>query len=170
GCGFGGAALVWLTDARTPERMRLYAIGDVHGCLEALHDVHRAIEADLGARPAADWRILHLGDYVDRGPDSRGVLDFLTGRAAGEPRILCLRGNHDEMFVQGLDGDARQRELWLTNGGVETLESYGLGLSDYLDMLRSGGVDQAPVPAAHREFLDGLLTSARFGDYYFVHA
>lgn len=162
--------MVWLTDARTPEGMRLYAIGDVHGCLEALHDVHRAIEADLGARPVADWRIIHLGDYVDRGPDSRGVLDFLTGRAAGEPRILCLRGNHDEMFVQGLDGAARQRELWLTNGGVETLESYGVGLSDYLEMLHSGGVAQAIVPAPHREFLDGLLVSARFGDYYFVHA
>ncbi|HET7410115.1 MAG TPA: metallophosphoesterase, partial [Paracoccaceae bacterium] len=97
--------MVSLTDARTPEGLRLYAIGDVHGCLEALHDVHRAIEADLAARPAADWRIIHLGDYVDRGPESRGVIEYLVGRSAGEPRILCLRGNHDEMFAQGLDRD-----------------------------------------------------------------
>ena len=162
--------MVWLTDARTPEGMRLYAIGDVHGCLEALHDVHRAIEADLGARPAADWRIVHLGDYVDRGADSRGVLDFLALRMADESRILCLRGNHDDMFVQGLAGDARQREMWLTNGGVETLESYGVGLADYLEMLRSGGVAQDIVPSTHRDLLGALLASARFGDYYFVHA
>lgn len=149
--------------------MRIYAIGDVHGCLDALEEVHRAVCADLAARPAADWRAVHLGDYVDRGPDSRGVMEFLARKVAEDPRILCLRGNHDEMFARALDGDRRAVELWLTNGGVETLESYGTDLTGFLDAIRDGDEHRA-VPSAHREFLDGLGDSARFGDYYFVHA
>lgn len=161
--------MVWLTDARAPEGMRIYAIGDVHGCLDALTGTHRAIEADLAARPAEDWRVIHLGDYVDRGPDSRGVIDFLAGCAA-DPRMLFLRGNHDAMFAGALDGDRKLTETWLNNGGVETLESYGLSLMDFLDGLRTGDGVRGKVPEAHRAFLEGLLQSERLGDYYFVHA
>jgi serine/threonine protein phosphatase 1 len=162
--------LVWLTDARGPEGVRLYAIGDVHGCLEALVRVHRAIGDDLAARPAGDWRIIHLGDYVDRGADSRGVVEFMRARVAGDRRVLCLRGNHDEMFAAALGGERGAVELWLMNGGAETLESYGVPLTRFLDELRSGRAGGDAVPQAHRAFLDGLAVSARFGDYYFVHA
>ena len=162
--------MVWLTGARAPQDMRLYAIGDVHGCLDALTEAHRAIEADLRARPVGDWRAIHLGDYVDRGLDSRGVVEYLAGRAAAEPRMLFLRGNHDEMFAGGIAGARRLSEVWLRNGGVETLESYGVSLMDYLDALRSGRPALEAIPAAHRDFLDGLVQSAVFGDYYFVHA
>ena len=149
--------------------MRLYAIGDVHGCLGALADLHRAIGADLAERPPADWRIVHIGDYVDRGADSRGVIDFFLARMAEDDRVVCLRGNHDAMFAQALAGDRRAAEMWLLNGGGETLESYGISVARYLDALRSG--QSAPdVPGAHRRFLGGLATSVRFGDYYFVHA
>jgi serine/threonine protein phosphatase 1 len=160
--------LVTLADAATPEGMRLYAIGDVHGCLSALTALHRAIEADLARRPAAEWRIVHLGDYVDRGRDSRGVVEFLA-RLASMPRILCLRGNHDQMFAQSVAGDRRAVDLWLMNGGAETLGSYGVALTGFLDDVRSGrpAID---IPQAHRRFLEGLLNSVRFGDYYFVHA
>jgi serine/threonine protein phosphatase 1 len=161
--------MVWLSDARAPEGMRLYAIGDVHGCLDALVGLHGAIGADLARRPAADWRIVHLGDYVDRGADSRGVIDFLLARSAGDERLLCLRGNHDEMFAQALAGKREAAELWLMNGGGETLESYGASVACWLDALRSGDPICA-VPEAHRLFLDRLATSVRFGDYYFVHA
>lgn len=161
--------MVALADARTPEGMRLYAIGDVHGCLDALSALHREIRSDLAARPVADWRIIHLGDYVDRGGDSRGVIDFLIGRMAESDRVLCLRGNHDEMFEDALSGEPRAVELWLLNGGAETLESYGLPLTRFVDAVRAGRQFDA-VPQAHRDFLAGLGTSARFGDFYFVHA
>ena len=150
--------------------MRLYAVGDVHGCRDALAGLHRAIGADLAARPAADWRIVHLGDYVDRGADSRGVMDFLLGRMADDPHVLCLCGNHDEMFAQALGGERRACELWLVNGGAETLESYGVSLTGFLDAIRSGRAGCEAVPEAHRDFLAELETSARFGDFYFVHA
>jgi serine/threonine protein phosphatase 1 len=160
--------VVWLADARTPEGMRLYAIGDVHGCLDALSGLHRAIGADLLDRPAADWRIVHLGDYVDRGADSRGVIDFLLARMAEDARVLCLRGNHDDMFAQSIAGKRQAAELWLLNGGDETLESYGVSVTRFLDGLRSG--EPVSIPDAHRGFLDALGTCLRFGDYYFVHA
>lgn len=162
--------MVRLADARTPLGMRLYAIGDVHGCRDALAGLHRAIGADLAARPPADWRIVHLGDYVDRGADSRGVVDFLLARTAEDQRVLCLRGNHDEMFAAGLGSDGRARDLWLMNGGGETLESYGVSLTGFLDAARAGRTGCDEVPRSHRAFLDGLALSAQFGDYYFVHA
>lgn len=162
--------MVWLPDARTPEGLRLYAIGDVHGCLDALERLHRAIADDLAARPPVDWRIVHLGDYVDRGADSRGVIDFLLARMADDRRVLCLRGNHDEMFAAGLDGDPGAVHLWLTNGGDETLGSYGVPLTGFLDALRAGRPGADAIPRAHRNFLDRLANSARFGDFYFVHA
>ena len=161
--------MVWLTDARAPDGMRLYAIGDVHGCLDALTETHRAIEADLAARPVEDWRVIHLGDYVDRGPDSRGVVEFLVERAS-DPRMVFLRGNHDEMFSAAMTGDRKMAETWLNNGGVETLESYGLTLMDFLDGLRAGEPMQGKVPQSHLAFLEGLSLSEMLGDYYFVHA
>lgn len=160
---------MWLTDARAPEGLRIYAIGDVHGCLNALRATHRAIQADLAARPVDDWRVVHLGDYVDRGPESRGVIDFLMERAS-EPRMLFLRGNHDEMFAGAMAGDRRLTETWLRNGGVETLESYGLALMDVLDSLRAGNDVGDKFPAAHIAFLEKLQQCERLGDYYFVHA
>ncbi len=162
--------MVSLPDARAPEGLRLYAIGDVHGCLDALEGVHRGIVDDLANRPPSDWRIIHLGDYVDRGVDSRGVIDFLLARIADDRRVLCLRGNHDEMFAAGLDGEPRAVQLWLSNGGDETLESYGVSLTAFLDAVRAGRSGSDTIPRTHRTFLDGLANSVRFGDFYFVHA
>lgn len=167
---FGGDSLVWFADALMPDGLRLYAIGDVHGCLGPLSDLHRMIEADLAARPVADWRIIHLGDYVDRGPSSCGVIEFLIRRMTDDSRILCLRGNHDEMFLNALAGDTRTCGVWLANGGGETLASYGVPIAGHGDALRAGHAAREAVPAAHRDFLGGLRTSMRFGDYCFVHA
>ena len=114
--------------------MRSYAIGDVHGQLEKLRAAHALIAADRAACGDATAPVVHLGDLVDRGPDSRGVLDFvIAGVAAGQP-WLVLRGNHDRMFALFLDDpqaqDPRLRaELsWLHPriGGAATLASYGV--------------------------------------------
>jgi serine/threonine protein phosphatase 1 len=161
--------MVWLADARAPQGLRLYVIGDVHGCLDALKGVHRAIRTDLARRPVADWRIVHLGDYVDRGAESRGVIDFLVAAMAEDARVLCLRGNHDQMFAQSITGDRRAVDLWLMNGGAETLESYGVALPCFLDAVRAR-TPALDIPVRHRKFLDGLVNSLWLGDYYLVHA
>ena len=85
-----------LGEAETPEGMRIYAIGDVHGMDELLAEAHAKIAADLAARPVADYRIVHVGDYVDRGPDSAAVIERLARLKESDPRVICLLGNHDE--------------------------------------------------------------------------
>ncbi len=86
-------------DATGPDNIRLYAIGDVHGRLDLLQDMHGLIHADLDQRPAHDWRIIHLGDYIDRGPGSKEVLDFLIDVSRRDKRIISLLGNHDDGFL-----------------------------------------------------------------------
>ena len=110
-------------DARAPDGMRLYAIGDVHGRHDLLAAMHRRIESELEYKPAADWRIIHLGDYVDRGPDSKGVIDFLIAAQKRDPRNLMLAGNHDIGFLDFLDTPDPDG-LFMRYGGVQTALSY----------------------------------------------
>ena len=160
--------MVWLTDALAPEGVRLYAIGDVHGCLDALREVHGWIRDDLERRPVADWRIVHVGDYIDRGPASRGVIDFLA-KAVEDSRIICLLGNHDQMLLDCLAGDTGVIPMWKRNGAAATLESYGLPES-VLGLGQGLATElRAAIPEAHVAFFRGLSRSARFGDYFFCH-
>lgn len=104
-----------------------YAIGDVHGESDRLKRLHAAIHLRHDKLYAQhDYKIVHLGDYVDRGPDSAGTLAFLIECQATDPgRIICLRGNHEQMMIEGHDpDDIIARDMWLRNGGKETLESY----------------------------------------------
>jgi len=168
--------MVTLAGARAPDGMRLYAIGDVHGCAEALADIYARIEADLAARPPGDWRIIHIGDYIDRGGESRGVIDHVARRVR-EGRVYALCGNHDHFMREFLaDPDCESFPVWMTNGGAETLISYGLSLSAicsagdaYARAALHAELTQA-VPPAHRWFLEGLPLMLRLGDYAFVHA
>jgi serine/threonine protein phosphatase 1 len=160
--------------AQTPPGMRLYAIGDVHGRRDCLSDVFARIDADLAARPAGDHRIILLGDYVDRGPDSAGVLEDLIARQAEDKRVICLRGNHDDAFHLFLEeGRNDAADFWLTWGGVETLASYGIMLDEdarYMGHAPIRRAALAKVPPAHRDFLGKLPLAARYGDYFFCHA
>lgn len=133
---------------------RTLAIGDIHGCLTALLAL-----LDL-VQPGADDRLVTLGDYVDRGPDSRGVLDQLIALYdAG--RLMPLRGNHDEMMTFSRD-DRLERRMWLRFGGVQTLESYGHRATDDI-------YDR--VPQRHWDFLaHDLRNWFETDSYLFVHA
>ena len=163
-----------LDAARLPEGLRIYAIGDVHGCLDLLVQQHERVAADLEARPAEDWRLIHLGDYVDRGPESMGVLDHLIGMRAEDERVVCLLGNHDAMFADFMAGRDTDPSIWLANGGIETVESYGMDRK--MRMAIRNGDDSfrtlllEHVPAAHREFLERLAIISKYGDFVFVHA
>jgi len=162
---------VHFLDARGPEGIRLYAIGDVHGRLDLLSAMHETIAGEIARDGIADWRIIHLGDYVDRGPDSAGVVEFLSARTAAEPRILALAGNHDAALLDFLaHGDRTQ--MFRRFGGNDTARSYGTHV-DFTTAATAEAGRQAlarAIPQAHLAFLSGLPRSAAFGDFFFCHA
>ena len=155
------------------DRPLIYAIGDVHGCLDALLALEERIEADAAPQAALQPLILYLGDYVDRGPASAGVIEHLaTSHTDGIERI-ALCGNHDDTFLNFLFEPERNRR-WLDYGGDATLRSYGLELADYLDCgdgLQALAEDlRARVPAHHVAFLQALPIALLNGNRLFVHA
>lgn len=163
----------------TPER--IYAVGDVHGYRDKLEAIHNSIAADLEARPTASHAILHIGDYTDRGPDSRGVIEFLIGGAAsGEPWIN-LFGNHDRMVLRflaekgGADPLLRPDLYWLHPrlGGDTTLRSYGVDVPEDMESdhgARLFEAARAAIPASHVKFLQDLRRSYVWRGYFFAHA
>ena len=163
-------------DAHGPEGVRLYAIGDVHGRLDLLAAMHQRIESELEWKPVRDWRVIHLGDYVDRGPDSKGVIDFLIAARERDPRHLMLAGNHDIGFLDFLR-TPEPEGLFMRYGGVQTALSYGVSLTadaswfGKMETMRRG--HQAlleAMPPGHVDFLRSLPFSLTFGDFFFCHA
>jgi serine/threonine protein phosphatase 1 len=163
-----------LGEARVPEGLRLYAIGDVHGCDDLLAAIHARIAEDLTARPAEDHRIIHVGDYVDRGPATAAVVERLSLLSHADERVLCLRGNHEEMLLAFLADPIEAGPTFLANRGAATLASYGVsGRPGYFferDIAALADALASRLPAAHRAFLQGLPYFARFGDFFFCHA
>jgi serine/threonine protein phosphatase 1 len=157
-------------DARAPQGMRLYAIGDVHGRLDLLAAMHAHIAAEIEGDAVADWRVIHLGDHVDRGPESKGVLDFLIAAHARDSRNIMLAGNHDMGFLDFL-GRPDPEGLFMRYGGVETAFSYGVTLDSYEPGFGLGHAALVKaVPPDHVDFLRALKFSASFGDFFFCHA
>jgi serine/threonine protein phosphatase 1 len=147
-----------------PQGLRIYAIGDPHGCVERLAELHDRIADDLAERPVARSLLVHVGDYVDRGPDSAGVVALVQGEPIDGVQTINLAGNHEQMMLAALDPRATAEVVgfWLENGGGATLESYG---ADPRDM-RSWSV----VPSADLAFLRALRPSFAIGGYFFAHA
>jgi serine/threonine protein phosphatase 1 len=152
--------------AIVPPGHRVYAIGDVHGCLDRLASIHEQIAEDLVARPVDEAILVHLGDYVDRGLDSAQVIDWLSG---GPPvpvaRVVNLMGNHEDMMIQALSGtDKDATGTWLSNGGADSLLSWEISRkvppAEWTNL----------IPAEHLAFIRGLDVSFRYGGYMFVHA
>lgn len=159
-----------LQDARTPPGLRIYAIGDVHGCLSHLESMHLRIQRDLAENPPADWRVVHVGDYVDRGANSRGVIDFLIRLQAHDRRHICLMGNHDQMFSTSVQGRGQRIATWMEQGGDATLQSYGMSRDNLERAIIDGRKLEDAFPNHHLKFLDGLGHYVHYGDYFFTHA
>ncbi|PZW38973.1 serine/threonine protein phosphatase 1 [Humitalea rosea] len=147
-----------------PAGERVYAIGDIHGCAERLRTLHGLIAADLAARPAKAT-LIHLGDYVDKGPDPAGVLAHLV---AGDPVPGCLTvslaGNHEALLLGALVGEPLALADFLAWGGRETLASYGF------DPEAGPAAWDAAFPDAHRRWLEQRPMTYRLGGYFFTHA
>lgn len=152
----------------------IYAIGDIHGQLGMLQDALARIEADGGP----DARVVFLGDYTDRGPDSKGVIELLSQGLDAGRNWVCLLGNHDRMFSMFIEEYPRTdaRLLvgyhWLHEriGGVETLQSYGLQLTETTRIFQLHAEALQAVPDHHRSFLDALPDHHQEGELLFVHA
>ncbi|MBN2123882.1 MAG: serine/threonine protein phosphatase [Deltaproteobacteria bacterium] len=136
------------------ENDRIFIVGDIHGCLEMLKRMMDRIDWD----PDRD-RLIFLGDYVDRGENSSGVLDFILDIARSSPNVQCLMGNHESIFLDFLQGIDYQ--TFHLNGGGATLSSYRLHRKSF---------DEPLIPQAHVDFLHSLLPWIELRDYYVVHA
>ncbi len=145
---------------------RIYAVGDVHGHSDKLFALHKAIRGDLRRSPAAKPLLIHLGDYIDRGPDSAGCLSLL---ASGQPLpgvpTINLLGNHEAMLLAALSRRTTQAvQTWLENGGDLALESWGIPAGT------PPGRWPEMIPPTHLAFLRELGLSHVHGGYAFVHA
>ncbi|BAK67917.1 putative hydrolase [Sphingobium sp. SYK-6] len=155
------------------EGRRVYAIGDIHGRLDLLKDLIDMIAADDQARGSnGTTELIMLGDFVDRGPESAGVLDYLLRLRTWWPSITCLQGNHEEVFLMAARGDEAALRFMTRIGGRETLLSYGATEND-LDQMTLGELRDwlmAAVPDAHLQFMESMSDRVLIGDYAFVHA
>ena len=156
-------------DACAPEGMRVYAIGDVHGRLDLLAALHQRIAAELQRDRPGDWRVVHLGDYVDRGPQSRGVVELLMGLQAHDPRYVMLAGNHDIGLVDFLMTPV-QDSLFIEFGGIQTARSYGVSYEPGRNLDHFCGELIEAIPLSHLQFLQNCAPSTAFGDFFFCHA
>ena len=157
-----------------PDGLAVYAIGDVHGRFDLLTSLMAKICADVDGHPDdRDRLIIFLGDYIDRGRQSRQVVDCMV---AGSPigfRVVHLMGNHEQALLEFIDGRSNGAD-WLTYGGLETLYSYGVHMkgiptteaasSELRDAVKKA------LPADHVDFMRRCILSHTEGDYLFVHA
>jgi serine/threonine protein phosphatase 1 len=156
---------------RVPPGIRIYATGDIHGRADLLDAMFKRIDADMADHPIHHSIEIYLGDYIDRGPASRQVLDQLVQRNRANQTIF-LKGNHETLLTRFIVEPTVLKD-WQRLGGIETLMSYGITPS--LNTNTTGQaqlaaeLDQA-LPESHRQFLGSLKTSFTFGDFFFVHA
>ena len=162
-----------MTKPSLPPGERIYAVGDVHGRFDLLARLSYKIFMDAEERPADSVSYVFLGDYVDRGPESGSVIEFLLSHVAKVPGSIFLKGNHEEALLRFLD-EPMFLKTWLSFGGRETLSSYGIDLSDGEISEEAAkevrDVFASNLPKEHLAFLSSLKLSHNRGSYFFVHA
>jgi serine/threonine protein phosphatase 1 len=154
-----------------PAGGRLYVVGDIHGRADLLSELLMRIDDDLKARPISSSIQVFLGDYIDRGPNSRQVIDLLIERRR-QCDVLFLKGNHEDCALRFLS-DPTVLPTWQSIGGVNTLLSYGVVPTRGDDPESQHKVCAAlrqAMPDSHRHFIGGLALSFTCGDFFFVHA
>jgi diadenosine tetraphosphatase ApaH/serine/threonine PP2A family protein phosphatase len=156
-----------------PTNTRVYAIGDIHGSLVPLRLLRDAIRAHAEAHPIERKCLIYLGDYIDRGFDSRAVIDLLIKDPLPGFEHVFLKGNHEEGMLQFL-ADGSNAPFWVAYGGIATMFSYGVKppdpATDEKEVLRARTELARKLPPEHLDFLTHLERYHIEGDYLFVHA
>lgn len=153
--------------------LRVIAVGDIHGRADLLVDLHQRVDLEVDGAHRVPPIEIYLGDYVDRGPHSRQVIDALIARGH-DRHIVFLMGNHERMMLRALENPGSVM-LWLQNGGEHTLRSYGVGPGDLQQAARRDPalicrVMAEIIPADHIAFLRALHLYFSIGGFFFVHA
>jgi serine/threonine protein phosphatase 1 len=169
----GKAAPARSREPVAPPGTRLYVVGDVHGCRALLEELHALIRDDAAASAARRKVIVYLGDYIDRGSDSKGVVDLLISRPLPGFESIHLKGNHEQALLDFLD-DIEIGPDWFSFGGVQTFDSYGLRapahLFDIDGLLAAQAALKAELPPEHLAFYESLRLVHLEGDFLMVHA
>ena len=156
---------------KIPKNYRIYAIGDIHGQLDQLKKLHNKIDEDIEVQEKIDnVQIVYLGDYIDRGMESKETIQHILERELTAPKVepVYLMGNHESGMLGFMKDPHGPRRDWLEWGGIETLHSYGVKMTGSFDDLASD-LDKA-LPNSHHEFLKNLRSYYELVDYVFVHA
>ncbi len=169
------AAECTLVRARLPDNCRVYAIGDIHGHADLASRMLELIEDDINSSAKGlSCRIVAVGDYVDRGPDTAAVIDLLVSQRADERRSFTwLKGNHEEMLLSFIDEPEEFGPGWLDFGGLATLLSYNAKVREAVgewNFRRLRDVLVERLPTTHLDFLQRLEISFTVGDFFFCHA
>lgn len=138
--------------------MRTFAIGDIHGCLKQLQNLIKKLNLQKGDI------LIFLGDYIDRGPDSKGVLDFLM-ELQKNFKCIFLMGNHEDLFLKSLQKDAEAQEIWIYNGGMNTLNSFSGDT-----FWRNAEEKLFNIPDKYIKFVENMLLFYETETHFFVHA
>lgn len=160
------------TTASVPDGARVYAIGDIHGRADLLDRLHALIEADFAAKAASTVHVVYLGDYVDRGRDSFGVVERLAEGPSDFVQAWLLRGNHEELLLRFID-DPSVGPFWRQLGGLATLLSYGIDVDRVLKEAGYPGLSKqfrTQLPSRHLALFAKLKPFTTIGDYFFCHA
>jgi len=161
---------------RSTNGCRIYAIGDVHGRFDLLVNLLKQIERDQDCRPQMETHVVMLGDYIDRGPQSRQVCELLQA-VATSPYFHALRGNHEQVMLDVLEGSHMALRQWIRFGGIETLLNWGID-TELVNMVQENPDAEKSIIESLRDltapsFVDWLRALPSFrliGDYLFVHA
>ncbi|MGB7177700.1 MAG: metallophosphoesterase family protein [Xanthobacteraceae bacterium] len=156
---------------RIPDGIRIYAIGDVHGRADLLETILARVDQDLKLYPIDNPLQVFLGDYIDRGPCSRDVIDLLISRRKQCP-VVCLKGNHEAVALRVLE-NLGSLQRWLQLGGGDTMAAYGVAPPtsvDSSDAEMSVEALRTAMPGDHKKFLSGLPLSLTCGDFFLSHA
>ncbi len=163
-----------LGEAKTPDDTRIYAIGDIHGCITEFERLLEIIQNDLASAQIANHLIIFLGDYVDRGPDSAGCVEKLIKLRESSDNVVCLKGNHEDKFLKFLDDPLGVAGSFFGYGGIELSQSYGVNIAAIGDPLMNAQAVREELvrlaPKEHLAWLEALPTSFGSGDYFFAHA
>lgn len=153
-----------------PAGHRIYAIGDIHGRLDLFEQLIQLIRRDTEARPGAVTHLIILGDFINRGPSSKALIEIFK-RAADWPNLVVLRGNHEDALIQAAHGNRQAMTFWIKHGGRSTLKSFGADVPrSFSEPDEIQRLIERFIPVATIMWLASRPLDFRLGDYYFVHA